>query len=115
VNIEGADVVGAIKTLKCIRNFGLNEVGSGWQLSGTYIEWANADLLTNDQRGWSNAVANAKRGVCRRIDTLLMACNLDRFLSGWYPDKIDAFDLTQIPLTYFDSPIWRASNCSGLR
>lgn len=90
VDIDGPDVVDATRTLKCTNNFSLNEIGPRWQLSSTYIDWAHKDLLSNDARGWSNAIANAKRGVCRRIDTLLLSCNLDRFASKFYPDKIKA-------------------------
>jgi len=75
----------------------MSGVGSNWVSSDDYLSWAMTDITSNDQRGWSNAVANSKRSVCRRIDTLLLCCQLDRYLKENYPERLRALQEVGLP------------------
>ncbi len=84
------DILTAMKTIPVNEAHTCDLLKGTWISPSTYIEWAQKNLESNDDCGFSSALCHSKRAVCRIIDGLLFGNHL-RYVQEYvrtYPEKI---------------------------
>jgi hypothetical protein len=87
--LEVDEILDAAKTIPSNRAETCSWFDDQWVSPEQYLEWAKVSLQSGGDCELVSAVANAKRAVCRVIDTLILNYHQEYFKKCNYPAKID--------------------------
>ena len=86
--VDPEDILTAIKTIPVNGATTCDLLKDVWISPSTYIAWAQKNLESNDDCGFSGALCHSKRAVCRIIDGLLFGNHLRYIIRKTYPERI---------------------------
>jgi hypothetical protein len=94
--IDPAELIDNARNIPANDAHRCTDLNAAWTSADTYLRWAEEDRDEKGDRGFSNCIANVKRAVCQRIDSLLRNNHLYPYFDCKYPEKLKALERLDI-------------------